>query len=196
MLGSVPFGLLIGKLWAKVDVRLRGSGNIGTTNVLRTLGPLPAAVVLLFDVGKGWLPVFFAVKFGFSDGAVAVAALAAVAGHSWSVFLKFKGGRGVATALGVLIGLSPWTALSLVGVFAVVVALSGYVSLGSIVASVLMPIVLALFGASGAYIVLGIILGGLSVVRHAPNIRRLREGTENRFGRPNPQQRKNAQIEK
>lgn len=194
VLGSVPFGLLIGRMWAQIDVRDSGSGNIGTTNVLRTLGPLPAAVVLVLDAAKGWLPVVLAVKFGFSEVAVAVAALAAVAGHSWSIFLNFKGGRGVATALGVLIGLSPTAALALVPVFAIVVGLSRYVSLGSIIASALLPVALAIFKAPAAYIVLGAVLGLVSVVRHMPNIRRLLAGTENRFGRPNPEQQSDAQA--
>lgn len=196
VLGSVPFGLLIGRWWARVDVRDSGSGNIGTTNVLRTIGPLPAAVVLVLDAAKGWLPVIAASGFGFSHPVVAVAALAAVAGHSWSVFLNFKGGRGVATAFGVLIGLSPVSALVLVLVFALIVGFSRYVSLGSIVASALLPVALAVFHAPAAYIVLGAILGVVSVLRHMPNIRRLLAGTENRFGRPNPQQQKDTDMNK
>lgn len=192
VLGSVPFGLIVGQLWARVDVRQSGSGNIGTTNVLRTLGPVPAALVLLLDAAKGWLPVVLAVKFGLPEWAVAVAAATAVAGHSWSIFLGFKGGRGVATALGVLIGLSPAAAGVLVLLFAVIVGLSGYVSLGSIIASALLPFALVYFDAPGTYVALGGVLGVVAVVRHIPNMKRLVAGTENRFGRPNPQQRKAA----
>lgn len=188
----MPFGLVIGRMWADVDVRRSGSGNIGTTNVLRTVGPGPAAVVLLLDAAKGLLPVFIALKYAFPEWAVAVAGAAAVAGHSWSIFLRFKGGRGVATALGVLIGLSPAAAGVLVLVFAVVVGLSGYVSLGSIIASALLPFALAYFKAPGTFIALGAVLGVVAVVRHVPNMKRLIAGTENRFGRPNPQQRKAA----
>lgn len=196
VVGSVPFGLYVGRAWGKIDIRHQGSGNIGTTNVLRTLGPVPAALVLVLDAAKGWLPVVVAAKLGFGDVEVALAALAAVAGHSWSVFLNFSGGRGVATALGILIGLAPLAAATLVAVFAVLVLLTGYVSLGSIIASALLPVALAIFGAPLAYIVTGGLLGLVSVVRHLPNIRRLLTGTENRFGRPNPRQRNSSEASK
>lgn len=196
VLGSVPFGLYVGRSWGKIDIRSQGSGNIGTTNVLRTLGAGPAAFVLVLDAAKGWLPVVVAAKLGFSDVAVAAAALAAVAGHSWSVFLNFKGGRGVATALGVLIGLAPLAAVTLVLIFAVIVVSTRYVSLGSIIASALLPVALAIFGASVPYVVTGALLGAVSVVRHLPNIKRLLAGTENRFGRPNPQQRRSSKVSK
>lgn len=196
VLGSVPFGLYVGQMWANIDIRSQGSGNIGTTNVLRTLGTVPAALVLVLDAAKGLVPVVVAGKLGFADGAVALAALAAVAGHSWSVFLKFSGGRGVATALGILIGLAPLAAASLAGLFAIIAVSTGYVSLGSIVASALLPVALTLFGAPPAYIVTGGLLAVVSVLRHLPNIRRLLAGTENRFGRPNPQQRKSSEASK
>lgn len=195
ILGSVPFGLYIGRAWAKIDIRQQGSGNIGTTNVLRTLGPLPAAVVLILDAAKGWLPVMAAESLGAGPAVVSLAALAAVAGHSWSVFLNFRGGRGVATALGVLLGLAPLAAAALAVVFAIVVGFSRYVSLGSITASVLLPAVLFLLGAPTPYVLTGLLLGVVSVVRHLPNIRRLLAGTENRFGRPNPQQKRQSEAD-
>lgn len=196
VLGSIPFGLYIGRAWGKVDIRLRGSGNIGTTNVLRTIGPAPAAVVLLLDAAKGWVPVVATKSFGYSAAIISVAALAAVAGHSWSLFLNFRGGRGVATALGVLIGLAPLAAASLAGLFAIIVVATGYVSLGSIIASALLPFALWLFDASPPFIVTGGLLGVVSVIRHMANIRRLLSGTENRFGRPNPQQRRQSQTDR
>lgn len=187
VVGSIPFGYLTGKLWAKVDIRQSGSGNIGATNVLRTLGALPALLVLVLDAAKGWVCVALAIKFGFSDLLVAGAALAVVAGHNWSLFLKLKGGRGVATALGILVGLAPYVAIGLVVVFALVVTISRYVSLGSIIASALLPVGLFLNGLPTAYIVAGVVLGFWSIIRHLPNIQRLLAGTENRFGtRVNP----------
>lgn len=182
IIGSIPFGYLAGQLWAKMDIRNSGSGNIGATNVMRTMGPLPALIVLVLDAAKGWACVALAVKLGFADVVVAGAALAVVAGHNWSLFLKLKGGRGVATALGILLGLAPSVAIALVIVFAVVVTISRYVSLGSIIASALLPFGLLVNGLPSAYVFAGVVLGIWSIIRHAPNIRRLLAGTENRFG--------------
>lgn len=182
VIGSIPFGYLAGRLWANVDIRQSGSGNIGATNVMRTLGTIPALLVLLLDAGKGWLCVYLASKLGFGDAWIAGAALAVVAGHNWSLFLKLKGGRGVATALGILIGLAPYVAIALVVVFVFVVTVSRYVSLGSIVASALLPVALFFNGLPTIYIVTGAVLSVWSIIRHIPNIRRLLAGTENRFG--------------
>lgn len=182
VVGSIPFGYLIGRLLAGVDIRRSGSGNIGATNVMRTLGAAPALLVLFLDAGKGWLCVWTAMRLGFSDGWIAATALAVVAGHNWSVFLRLKGGRGVATALGILIGVAPYVALGLVVVFVIVVTVSRYVSLGSIVASILLPVALFVNGLPMVYIAAGAVLSVWSIIRHIPNIRRLLAGTENRFG--------------
>lgn len=182
VLGSVPFGYLVGRLWANVDIRKAGSGNIGATNVMRTLGAVPAVLVLFLDAAKGWVCVAAATRLGFSDVWIAGSALAVVAGHNWSLFLKLKGGRGIATALGILIGLAPYVALGLVIVFIVVVTISRYVSLGSIVASALLPLALFLNHLPAVYIVAGAVLSVWSIIRHMPNIRRLLAGTEHRFG--------------
>src|SRR5690606_15254470 len=142
LLGAVPFGFLAGRLWGKVDIRTLGSGNIGATNVLRTLGTLPAALVLLLDAAKGWAAVAGAIGLGLSDLAVAGAALAAVAGGNCPVFLGCRGGRGIAPALGVLLALAPAVAAVLTGVWLAVVLLTRYVSLGSTIASGLLPVLL------------------------------------------------------
>lgn len=182
VVGSIPFGYITGRLWAGIDIRTAGSGNIGATNVMRTLGVIPALLVLFLDAAKGWACVAAAMRLGLGDAWIAGAALAVVAGHNWSLFLKLKGGRGVATALGVLVGLAPYAALALAAVFIVVVAISRYVSLGSIVASLLLPLALLLNGKPAVYIYAGAVLSAWAIIRHIPNIRRLLTGTEHRFG--------------
>ena len=182
LLGAVPFGFLAGRFFAGVDIRAVGSGNIGATNVLRTLGPLPAVLVLVLDAAKGWFAVAGAQWLGFGDWGTAGAAVAAVAGHNWPVFLGFRGGRGIATALGVLIALAPPVAGILVCVFVAVVALTRYVSLGSIIAAVLVPVLLVLGNRPLPHALAGITLAVWAVWRHRPNIARLLAGTEHRFG--------------
>ncbi|MBO8141584.1 MAG: glycerol-3-phosphate 1-O-acyltransferase PlsY [Firmicutes bacterium] len=182
VLGSIPFGFLAGRVLANVDIRAHGSGNIGATNVLRTLGKGPAAFVLVLDAAKGWVGVWAASSLGMGEGPVAGAAVAAVAGHNWPVFLGFRGGRGMATGLGAVIGLSPSAAVLLVLVWLVLVVLTRYVSVGSIAASALLPASLAVLGEPAAYIVAGAIIGLWGVWRHRPNIRRLLSGVEHRLG--------------
>lgn len=182
LLGAVPFGFLAGRFLAGVDIRAVGSGNIGATNVLRTLGPVPAVLVLVLDSAKGWLAVSGAHWLGFAEWGTAGAALAAVAGHNWPVFLNFRGGRGIATALGVIIALAPSVAGILVLVFISVVVLTRYVSLGSILAAALLPVLLIFGRWPLPYIIAALVLAGWAVWRHRPNIARLLAGTEHRFG--------------
>jgi len=199
LLGSIPFGLLVAKWWAKVDIRQYGSGKIGMTNVLRTAGKKAAAMVLALDLLKGVLAVVFAglivggglvVVGGFSLLAVlaaqVMAALAAVAGHNWSVFLKFKGGRGVVTFFGGLVALCPPAAIFGAEIFVMGAGLTKYVSLGSIAGAVgayiiLVPLVIMnrFSIAYLAYTLLGTIL---IFVMHRDNIIRLLSGTERRLG--------------
>ena len=186
LVGSLPFGLLAGKLVAKVDIRDYGSGKIGMTNVLRTAGVTAAAVVLLLDMGKA-VAVVVAARFLFDSYAVeAVSALAVIFGHNWPVFIGFRGGRGTASGWGGLLILSP-----IAGVIATViglglVGLTRYVSLGSIMAASLGSvalIVLAVFGQEPlVYSWYGVIGGTLIVVRHRDNIQRLLNGTERKIG--------------
>lgn len=182
LLGSIPFGLIVGKLWGSVDVRRHGSGNIGTSNVLRTVGRGAGALVLILDVIKGTVPVMAAMSLGFSDWVIAATAFAAVAGHMWSVFLNFKGGKGVATTLGVLIAVDYRLALALVVLWLVVVAATRYISLGSLVAAVGLPIMAWMMGLGVEYVTTGVLIGLSVMIRHRSNIERLRTGTEYRFG--------------
>lgn len=183
LLGAIPFGFLISRWTSGIDVRRHGSGNIGATNVLRSVGKKEAVLTLLADVLKGMLPVLLA-RFIFGDAQLAaLSGVAAVVGHIFPVFLKLRGGKGVATALGVLICLAPWCALGAVLVFSAVTAASRYVSLGSISAAVAAPCLGALF-----HVPLPAILGMsfialLVVVRHHQNIRNLLSGSENKLAK-------------
>jgi len=182
LLGSIPFGLIVGHLWAKIDIRKYGSGNIGMTNVLRTLGYMPGLLTLVLDGGKGTAAVLLA-KLVSDDPLVWLACGAfAIVGHNWSIFLRFQGGKGVATAAGVFLGVAPYVALALFTVFLVVVVITRYVSLGSIVAAATLPIWLVIFGFPWPGLALGTLISIFTVVRHRANIGRLLSGTEYRFG--------------
>jgi glycerol-3-phosphate acyltransferase PlsY len=193
--GSIPFGLILVKLAGKGDVRQTGSGNIGATNVMRAGGKFLGILTLLLDVAKGFLPVFLARKFGIIHFVpLAWVALAAVAGHIFTPWLKFKGGKGVATALGVCVAYHPMLPLPALGAFLLVVGIFRYVSLGSIVAAlVLIPSALGLFGTrfsgiqalpeeTARYLILAwVLLPGLVIRRHAGNVQRILNGTENKL---------------
>lgn len=198
LVGSIPFGLLIGKM-RKTDVRQHGSGNIGATNVWRVLGPKWGAATFLLDAGKGflavrlaeniaWLRVPTPVPEEYLAYAGVFAALACILGHSFPIWLRFKGGKGVATSLGVLIGIMPPLATGAVlGVWILVFALSRYVSLASILAALALPATVgALFyfhDAGRAHLAFSCAAAFLVIRRHRENIRRLFAGTENRFVR-------------
>ena len=180
LLGSVPSGFLVGSS-AGVDVRGAGSGNIGATNVARTLGWKKGLLTLVFDVGKGFLPVLTAQLLDLGAGTAAVAGLAAFAGHLYPVFLGFKGGKGVATAAGVYIAAMPLGILVLLGVFALVVVASRRVSPASMAAAVLAPAVAWALSYPQEVAWMGLVIGVLVVVRHRENIRRLVAGEEAPF---------------
>ena len=193
LLGSVPTGILVGKLFRGVDVRKYGSGNTGATNILRTLGPLPAVLVLALDWGKGAASVFVAraaVTTPDSPVLSATCALIVVVGHSWPIFAGFKGGKGVATGLGALFIISPIAgALTMVGL--VVAAITRYVSLGSIVGTAIglasLVGLIALDRLDIAYLIFAV--GGFLIieVRHKANLERLMKGTESKlFATPRP----------
>jgi glycerol-3-phosphate acyltransferase PlsY len=179
--GAIPVGLLVGRLVKKVDIRRYGSGNIGTTNVLRTLGPAWAAVVFALDAAKGFLPVLVGRHLGLPVGTLALAAALAVAGHNWSVFLRFQGGKGVATSLGALLALAPLVALGAAGVWILVVLVSGYASLGSMLGLTAAALLLYLLGQPPAVVALGVALAAAAIWQHRANIRRLLQGKELRF---------------
>ena len=180
LLGSIPTGLLLGKAYG-IDVRKEGSGNIGATNLYRTVGRKVGVMTLAGDCLKGMLPVL-AVKF--SSLPVEYAAwvgLAAFCGHVFSIFLRFRGGKGVATALGVFLALSPMAVAIAVGVFAVLMLVWRYVSLGSIGAAAVMPIAVWALGGGRVMGVVTMIVAVIVIFRHTENIRRLVAGTESRF---------------
>lgn len=186
LLGSIPFGVIAGKLAKNVDIRDYGSGATGMTNVQRTVGTPAAALVLILDMTKAVLAVVFAKMFLDSPGAEAAAALAVVFGHNWPIFIRFRGGRGTASGWGGLIILSPMAGLvaALVGI--PLIALTRYVSLGSISAALLGALALIIMAAWGslplAYIWFGAIGSVVIVVRHKDNIQRLLNGTERKLG--------------
>jgi glycerol-3-phosphate acyltransferase PlsY len=180
LLGSVPTGLLLAKA-AGIDIRATGSGNIGATNVYRTLGRTVGVLTLVGDCLKGLLPVLAARYLGLTDAWIAAAGLAAFLGHVYTVFLGFKGGKGVATALGVFLGVSPLAVLFAVAIFALLVWKWRYISLGSISAAAAMPILVALLDRRPTLVVMTVVVAALVIWKHKENIGRLRAGTENRF---------------
>ena len=180
LLGSIPFGLLLARM-KQVDLRKEGSGNIGATNVARTLGKTAGILTLFGDCGKGWLACWLAGRTLEQEWEIAGAALMAFLGHVFSVFLKFKGGKGIATGLGIYLYLMPLAALSTMGLFIGLVATTRYVSLGSVAGSAAIPLFGWLFGAPVPYLAVGGATAVISIVRHRENIRRLIQGTENKF---------------
>jgi glycerol-3-phosphate acyltransferase PlsY len=185
LLGSIPFGYLLVRTFRKQDIRSMGSGNIGATNVVRSGAKGLGIATLLLDLGKAFAAVMLArhIAPGSFDLAVA-AAIAAVLGHVFPVWLGFRGGKGVASALGVFLALTPRSALCVLAVFLVVVMLTRYVSLASIVAAAAFPIFGFLFVPNRSPIVIAgfLFIPLLIVVKHFGNIRRLLSGTESRFG--------------
>jgi glycerol-3-phosphate acyltransferase PlsY len=179
LLGSIPFGLLLART-AGIDVRRTGSGNIGATNVARAAGARLGLATLVADVAKGALPVVAARALGDGGGTDAAAGLAAFAGHLFPITLRFAGGKGVATALGAILVLSPPAAAVAIGVFVVVLGGAGYVSAASVSAALVVPPILALLGAPAAVIATGATMAAGIVLRHRDNLRRLQAGVEPR----------------
>lgn len=185
LIGSIPFGLLIAGTRG-IDIRRAGSGNIGATNVLRCLGKPLGITCFILDVLKGFIPSFFFPAFGPMAPTLGILfGAAAILGHNFPVFLKFKGGKGVATSAGVLLGVAPFAVLLGVLTWAAVFWISGYVSLGSIVAALVVVITGWIrVGQTGIFTACALtLLGALTVWRHRANIQRLVAGTENRFER-------------
>jgi glycerol-3-phosphate acyltransferase PlsY len=182
LLGSIPTGLIVTKLFSKVDPRLSGSKNIGATNIYRTAGRTLGVLTLLGDVIKGALPVSIALWSGLSSVWIAVAGLSPVVGHIFPIFLGFKGGKGVATALGVYFVISPVAVFIEFLIFSGIVWKWRYVALGSITCAVTIPILIAFFRSdSQLYFVLSVIIAALILYRHQTNISRLLQGTENKW---------------
>ena len=186
LIGAIPVGLLVARAAGGVDIRRRGSGNIGATNVLRTLGPLPGIVTLLGDVAKGYGAVTVAGWLGAGSAWAALGALLAVVGNCWSVFLGLHGGKGVATGLGAFLALAPWAIAPSAVVWIALAASFRYVSLASVLACLGLPVGVALLGYPWQSAVAAGAAAAIIVLRHRENLERLMSGTERKFGERAP----------
>ncbi|MFQ5881518.1 MAG: glycerol-3-phosphate 1-O-acyltransferase PlsY [Candidatus Methylomirabilales bacterium] len=182
LIGSIPFGLLVSQAVARVDIRRYGSGNIGTANVLRTVGKGAAVLTLAGDLLKGFLPALAARLLGGSELLVAGVGMAAVLGHNWSIYLRFTGGKGVATTLGALLAIALFPTLLGLLVWIGVLLAFRYTSLAALTASACIPPLIFFSTGSGPYLTFSILAVLLIFVRHRDNIRRLWAGTEHRIG--------------
>jgi glycerol-3-phosphate acyltransferase PlsY len=188
LIGAIPVGFLVARAFGGTDIRRAGSGNIGASNVLRTLGKLPAILTLCGDVAKGYLAVSMARALIPGPGGAAAGTVLAIVGNCWPVFLRFRGGKGVATGLGAFLALQPWATVPAALVWVVVVASFRYISLASVMACLCLPLGVALLGfwwgsadrweAVGAAVVAAAII----ITRHRANLARLAAGREPRLG--------------
>jgi len=183
LLGSIPFGYIVGKLFKKIDIRELGSGNIGATNVFRILGPSLAFVVLIGDVGKGILSIYLVHFLNIDNSLIStIAGLAVICGHDWSLFLGFKGGKGIATTFGVVFVLNPTISILALIIWGVVLITTRYVSLSSIFAVISIFILTILFKQPYEYIIFSAIILILGIFRHKENIERLKLKKERKIG--------------
>ena len=186
LLGSMPTGYLAGKWIAGIDLRLKGSGSTGATNVLRHVGKWPALIVFLLDVIKGAIPVVVARSFGLNDYWQVVAGLAALIGHIWPVWLGWKGGKAVATGLGMLLGLSWQIGIACFGIFLTVLSITRIVSLSSVISALSLPFLMLLSFQDNtfrpAFLYLGIVTTAMVIWRHRSNLKRLSKGEEPKIG--------------
>jgi glycerol-3-phosphate acyltransferase PlsY len=183
LLGSIPFGYIVGKLFKKIDIREFGSGNIGATNAFRILGPSLASLVVIGDIGKGIFSIYL-VKYLNIDSSLVltIAGLAVICGHDWSLFLGFKGGKGIATTFGVVFALNSTIAILALIVGGVVVITTRYVSLSSICAIISIFIFTILFKQPYEYIIFSAIILILGIFKHKDNIKRLKSKKERKIG--------------
>jgi glycerol-3-phosphate acyltransferase PlsY len=183
LLGSIPFGRIIGQWVAGIDVTQRGSGNIGATNVARVIGLKWGFLTLFLDGLKGFLPVsLIALLLPQSETILALTGLTALLGHQYSVYLRFRGGKGFATALGVYLALSPAACLVSLLVFVITVYGWRYVSVGSMASSCVVPLILLVLGESSGLITVTLIMAALICINHRDNLRRLAQGQERKWG--------------
>jgi glycerol-3-phosphate acyltransferase PlsY len=183
LLGSVPFGYIVGKLFKKVDIREYGSGNIGATNALRILGPPLASLVVIGDIGKGIFSIYLVQYLNIDNLLIlTIAGLAVICGHDWSIFLGFKGGKGVATTLGVVFALNPTISILALIIGGVVVITTRYVSLASIFAVISIFIFTILFKQPYEYIIFSALIMILGIFKHKENIQRLKSKKERKIG--------------
>lgn len=189
-LGSIPFGYLLFRLRTGGDIRQQGSGNIGATNVLRTAGRALGLLTLALDAAKGWFALYLVLRAAAPAWAIGTALLLVILGHVYSPWLRFRGGKGVATALGAFLALAPWALLVTLGIFALVAWFWRYVSLASICACLALPLLLLtpLQGAADRPVIrlFAAAVAALIIARHHANIARLLRGTENRLGAERP----------
>jgi glycerol-3-phosphate acyltransferase PlsY len=186
LLGAVPFGVIISKAMGLPDPRTVGSKNVGFTNVLRVSGKTPGILTLVGDMGKGWVMSFAATQLLQDEWAILAVALAPFLGHLFSPFLGFKGGKGVATALGSVLGVAPLIGLLLLLAWIGAVALWRYSSGGALTAFGLFPVVALLVHPSAAFVSFAVLVTGLIVIKHKGNIERLWKGTESKMGQGRP----------
>lgn len=183
LIGAIPFGLFFGKVLGGVDVRTMGSGNIGATNVLRGAGKKAALLTLLADCLKGLIPVLVTARVSSSDAVTALSGIAAILGHIFPVYLRFRGGKGVATSFGVVLAAAPWTGLVCLLAWAAAAAIWRYSSLSALAAFALYPVITFTFqGESRPLSMLSLFVFGMIYYRHRENIKRLLAGTETKIG--------------
>jgi acyl phosphate:glycerol-3-phosphate acyltransferase len=183
LLGSISFSILFARWLRKIDIRQHGSGNAGATNTLRVLGKGPAISVFLLDIAKGSVAVLIGLWFGDGSEWVPVACgLASIAGHNWPVYFHFKGGKGIATTVGALV-VWAFVPTLIAGIIAIlIIVFTRYVSLGSIIFAIFLPILFYLFDLDAAYIWGALTVAILAIARHRKNIVKLMNGTENKLG--------------
>ena len=182
LLGSIPFALLAARRWGGTDLRRVGSGNLGATNVMRASGVAAGALVAALDMAKGAASVMLAQRFSGTDAGPAMAAVAAVVGHVYPVWLRCRGGKGVATAFGAFSMLTPVAAVPALGIFVAAASLTKYISLGSLLASIALPPLVYAVGSPAPAVIAAFAASALIVFRHRSNLDRLRAGTEPRLG--------------
>ena len=182
LIGAIPFGYVAGKLRG-IDIRQQGSGNIGSTNVSRVLGRKTGIIVQVLDITKGILPVAIGHLLKLNPVWLVAIGLVAICGHNWTIFLGFKGGKGVNTSLGVALGLMPVNAILCFGVWIVVVSIWKYVSLASIIASITFPVLSFVFPYPAIFKIMAIIVAFFIIIRHKSNIQRLLKGEEPKVNR-------------
>ena len=187
LLGSISFAVVTSRAFGIADPRTYGSGNPGATNVLRSGKKLAAALTLLGDAAKGWVAVMLAVHFALSDVQVALIALAVFLGHLFPIFLKFKGGKGVATALGVLLALNAWLGLAALATWLMVALVFRLSSLSALTASVCAPVYAMMLGLPRVWVAASVVMSLLLIWRHKRNIQNLLAGRESRIGKNSSQ---------
>jgi len=187
IIGSIPFALIMARRWGTTDLRLIGSGNLGAANVWRVTGATAGVLVALLDILKGAAGVVVAQRLDSDAAAPAVAGVAAVVGHIYPVWLGFRGGKGVATSCGVFAVLTPLAVLAALGVFALSVWITKYISAGSVMASLALPPLAYVIGSPGSVVAASAVVAALVLFRHRSNLTRVRAGTEPRVGTVAPE---------